>query len=83
MWYAGLNASTFLNAMRIGMATSADGVTWTRFLSNPVLDLGVSGAWDEKGCFVSTVVLSGGTYRMWYLSGENPNEKVGLATWTP
>jgi len=83
MWYVGLNASTFLNAIRIGMATSGDGMTWTRSASSPVLDLGASGAWDEKGCFVPTVVLSEGMYRMWYVSGSNPDEKVGLATWTP
>lgn len=83
MWYVGLNSTTFLDAMRIGMATSPDGIVWTRFPSNPVLDIGRSGDWDEKGAFVPSVVFRGGTYMMWYLSGSNPNEKIGLATWAP
>ena len=83
MWYVGLNATTFLSEVRIGMAASPDGVTWTRSPDNFVLGLGPSGAWDEAGAFVPSVILRGGEYMMWYLCGSNPNEKVGLATWTP
>jgi predicted GH43/DUF377 family glycosyl hydrolase len=80
MFYVGLNAGTFLNAMRIGMATSTDGVSWTRPQSVPVLDVGAAAAWDEQGAFVPTVVMRADRYEMWYLSGKNPNEKIGLAT---
>jgi len=83
MWYVGLNAVTFLDAMRIGMATSPDGTTWTRSPSNPVLDVGNAGQWDAQGAFVPSVILKDGTCMMWYASGANPDEKVGLARWTP
>ncbi len=82
MFYVGLNAGTFLDAMLIGMATSPDGVSWTRPQPEPVLDVGASGAWDEKGAFVPTVVMRADRYEMWYLSGDNPIEKIGLATWS-
>jgi len=82
MFYVGLNAQTFLNALRIGMATSPDGISWTRPQAEPVLDVGATGAWDEKGPFVPTVIARDNGYWMWYLSGDNPNEKIGLATWS-
>jgi predicted GH43/DUF377 family glycosyl hydrolase len=83
MWYVGLNAVTFLSASRIGLACSDDGVTWRRLGSNPVLDVGQTGSWDQNGPFVPTVVYRDGAYRMWYLSGANPDERIGLASWIP
>ncbi len=83
MWYVGINAQTFLDAMRIGMAYSDDGATWTREPSNPVLDLGEPGEWDEKGAFVPSVVLRDAQYQLYYLSGGSQAEKLGLATWPP
>jgi predicted GH43/DUF377 family glycosyl hydrolase len=83
MWYVGLNASTFMNAIRLGMATSPDGIVWTRSTHNPVLGLGARGAWDEKGPFVPSALFQDGQYWLWYLSGKNPKERIGLATWTP
>ncbi|NOZ84700.1 MAG: family 43 glycosylhydrolase [Deltaproteobacteria bacterium] len=83
MFYVGLNDATFLDEMRIGMATSPDGVNWTREPSNPVLDPGPPGAWDEKGPFVPSVLIKDGVYYLYYLSGSNPNEAIGLSTWTP
>lgn len=81
MFYVGLNAVTFLDAMRIGMATSTDGISWSRAQSEPVLDIGAPGAWDEGGPFVPSVLVLDHTYMMWYLSGTNPDEKIGLASW--
>lgn len=47
MWYVGLGTKrdSFLT-YRIGLATSPDGVTWTR-RPDPVFDLGHPGSWDE------------------------------------
>lgn len=72
MWYSGLGLD---NEARIGYATSPDGVTWTKYAGNPVLDLGPSSSWDESWVRVNAVMKQGGTYRMWYTSGG----KVGYA----
>jgi beta-xylosidase len=82
MWYVGFNSSTFLNATQIGMATSTDGINWTRSTLNPVLGLGQSGSFDEKGPFVPSVLQKDGQYQMWYLRGNSGQEKVGFATAT-
>ena len=83
MFYVGINATTFLDAARIGMATSSDCVTWTRSADNPLLDLPLAGSWDEHGPFAPSVIFKDGTWMMYYLSGSNPGERIGLATWTP
>lgn len=83
MFYVGVNATTFPDAMRIGMALSPDCVSWTRSVENPVLGLPAAGSWDEHGPFVPSVIFKDGTWMMHYLSGANPNEQIGLATWTP
>nr|QOV09079.1 hypothetical protein HULAa30F3_00034 [uncultured Dehalococcoidia bacterium] len=50
----------------IGRATSTNGTTWTKDLANPVLTKGAGAAWDKFGVGMPTVLLSGGTYHMWY-----------------
>jgi hypothetical protein len=45
MWYAAVGVKDILS-FRIGYATSTDGISWTR-RSEPVLDRGGPGAWDE------------------------------------
>ncbi len=44
MWYAGYDGSN----LRIGYATSNDGLHWDKHASNPVLDLGGSGSWMRR-----------------------------------
>ena len=83
MFYVGLNNTAFMDELRIGMATSSDGINWTREPSNPVLDMGPTGAWDEKGPFVPSALIKDGVYYLYYLSGSSPNEAIGLANWTP
>lgn len=39
MWYTGLDAALY---GRIGYATSSDGITWTKYAGNPVLDVGAA-----------------------------------------
>ncbi len=46
MWYIGYDGST----VRIGFASSPDGIRWTRADSvNPVLDVGPAGSFDDEG----------------------------------
>lgn len=46
MYYSGRRGN-FVGA-QIGLATSRDGLKWTKYADNPVLTLGVRGAWDDK-----------------------------------
>jgi len=64
MWYVGID----LNGVgRIGYATSPDGITWTKSISNPVLDVGAQGEWDAAELETPFVIKEGPTsYKMWY-----------------
>lgn len=67
---------------RIGYATSPDGLTWTKYASNPVLDIGPTGAFDDEQVAEPRVVKVGATYRMYY-TGRNATAKsqsLGMAT---
>jgi hypothetical protein len=64
MWYAA--GSDFQGGPGIGMATSPDGVTWTKSASNPVLPPGGPGDADQDGVGSACVLQDGSTYRMWY-----------------
>ncbi|MEW6746893.1 MAG: hypothetical protein AB1486_29500 [Planctomycetota bacterium] len=80
MAYVGLSTA-FLDELRIGLATSGDGFTWTRSPPHPVLDLGKTGSWDARGGFVPTLVRRGLRFEMWYVSFAAERAKIGLATW--
>ncbi|MFQ6615154.1 MAG: carboxypeptidase regulatory-like domain-containing protein [Fidelibacterota bacterium] len=75
MWYSGEDGSTG----RIGYATSSDGVTWTKYAANPVLDVGTPGAWDSLWVAAPIVVFDGSSYHMWYV-GFGGNNGIGYAT---
>src|SRR5260370_39560301 len=50
MWYHGgaqWIGGVYTARERIGYATSPDGITWTKYSSNPILSLGASGTWDS------------------------------------
>ena len=73
MWYKGVGG--------FGYATSPDGLTWTKHLSNPVLQPGGLFAWDQLGIYDASVLIVDGTYRMWY-SGVDGSAtfRIGHAT---
>ncbi len=66
LWYTGWDSTN----LRIGYATSPDGINWTKYAGNPVLDLGEAGSWDTAGVTQPTVVYHDGTYHLWYSGGE-------------
>ncbi len=67
----------------IGYVTSTDGITWTRFLTGPVLTSGAPGEWDENFIFAPAVIHEGGLYRMWYTGHDaNWTGRFGYATST-
>lgn len=80
MWYTGRNSSAVWG---IGYAYSSDGISWTKYSSNPIVIAGAFGTWDSLRVMEPTVVKDGGTYHMWY-TGEQvfPFSKIGHATAT-
>lgn len=65
----------------IGLATSSDGVKFTRSAANPVLTAGAPGSFDEMGVTDPAIVLHEGTFHLYY-SGKSAAglEQIGLAT---
>lgn len=54
---------------RIGRATSADLTTWTKYASNPVLNLGTAGDFDDSGVNIPVVLYDTNAthaFQMWY-----------------
>ena len=76
MWYSGSDG----RHKRIGYATSPDGIVWTKYGGNPVLDVGPAEAWDEGFVRDSAVLFAGTEYEMWYSGGGGPRMSIGYAT---
>ncbi|MCJ7423091.1 hypothetical protein MUP01_02335 [Candidatus Bathyarchaeota archaeon] len=79
MWYGG--SQSFAGTGRVGVATSVDGISWTKYSHNPVLVPGTS-EWENGHVFPGAVFADGSMYLMWYWGFEYPAQKtlVGLAT---
>ena len=90
MWYTcgGLNypADTLLRSRQC-YATSPDGINWTKYSGNPVLDVSYTGDWDSLGVETATVITDisapeNERYKMWY-AGQYYNSyryDIGYAT---
>jgi uncharacterized repeat protein (TIGR01451 family) len=76
MWYTGDDGS---NPSRIGLATSTNGITWTKSLSNPVLS--PSQTWETNGVSGASVISDSGLYKMWYTGFDSSwVARIGYAT---
>ena len=77
MYYLGMDRA---RRQRLGVARSHDGVVWEKLISNPIMELGDSDAFDEIGLGEPAVWSSGGSYWMLY-TGRARGEKrrIGLA----
>jgi hypothetical protein len=75
MWYSGRDNA---NHYRIGYANSSDGVTWEKYLGNPILDIG-PGAWEDDTVTHPSVIYDGNTYHMWYSGYDGFNYQIGYA----
>jgi predicted GH43/DUF377 family glycosyl hydrolase len=65
---------------RLGVARSTDGVRWEKLRTNPVLELGDAGAFDENGLGEPAVWNSDGFYWMLYTGRDTAeNRRLGLA----
>ncbi len=80
-WYAGEPGD---NTWKIGYATSSDGITWTKYGSNPVMT-GTASEWDSAFIVPSCVFKEGSIYYMFYWGGTTTSQvnwSLGLATST-
>lgn len=85
MWYSGCRCLGTCAAIqcRIGLATSPDGLSWTRHPANPVLGLGPTGSWDAGTTYFPSVVPSvtaAGSLEMWYTGYGVTGVHIGHAT---
>jgi predicted GH43/DUF377 family glycosyl hydrolase len=76
LYYLGMDRA---RRQRLGVARSHDGVVWEKLISNPIMELGAPGAFDEMGLGEPAVWSSGGWYWMLY-TGRARGEKrrIGL-----
>lgn len=79
IWYTGWSSAT--TGAQIGYASSADGIHWTKYASNPVLVAGPGGAWDEDAVAAPTVIKNGSVFEMWYEAVDSGGWwRIGHAT---
>ncbi len=65
---------------RLGVARSRDGLHWEKLRTNPVLELGEPGTFDENGLGEPAVWGSPGSYWMLYTGRDvHENRRLGLA----
>ena len=69
MYYVGRNAA---GQGQVGLATSTDGIDFTKAGSNPVVSLGAPGAWDGSDiqAFTPEWDRQLGLFRAWYVAGS-------------
>ena len=78
-------------SLKTGLAISTDGVNWTKYdnpatttaphaHSDPVLQPGMIGSWDDEGGWMVSVLIDGGIYEGWYVGDDGGNERLGYAT---
>ncbi|UCH62642.1 MAG: T9SS type A sorting domain-containing protein [Fidelibacterota bacterium] len=80
MWYAGAWYPSDAGSIQVvGYATSADGISWTKWLDNPVIR-----SYPEWGHYyiTGTALKLGGFYHLWYMSlnSEGKRMRIGYAT---
>ncbi len=77
MYYLGQDRA---RRQRLGVARSKDGVKWEKLRSNPILEMGEVGAFDENGLGEPAVWSSGGSYWMLYTGRDHgERRRIGLA----
>lgn len=84
MWYSGKSGLGIIGDLKIGYATSPDGITWTKNGANPVLNAGTIGTWEDRGVGVASVIKDGTVYKIWYTgytgTGNVTVSKIGYAS---
>jgi predicted GH43/DUF377 family glycosyl hydrolase len=84
-WYMLFNGARAGGVAHIGLATSSDGIAWTRYdANNPVMAAGSAGAWDDFLLSPGTLMLKEeNVYYLYYegsASSDQATRQIGLAT---
>jgi predicted GH43/DUF377 family glycosyl hydrolase len=80
MWYNGQDWAT--STTKIGLATSSDGFSWTKYAQNPILEPGPPGSWDARAIAYPSVIQRGNRLWMFYVGQEDKppyGTRLGLA----
>ena len=77
LWYSSTGPNN--GPPQIGLATSPDGATWTRYLSNPILSPGAQGTWDFAGVEQASLAIRDGLMMYYDGIGASTGPKIGLA----
>jgi predicted GH43/DUF377 family glycosyl hydrolase len=75
MWYSARGASD--DYWRTGYATSTNGITWTKYTGNPVLDVGTQ-YWNNRMAYSPSVLHEDNLYKMWLVAAGDDG-----SGWTP
>lgn len=57
-----------------------DGINWTKYSQNPVLDFGSVGSWNDVGVRSPTILHNGISYKLWFVGINGSNYRIGYAT---
>ncbi|MFA9375921.1 MAG: hypothetical protein ACERKZ_04115 [Lachnotalea sp.] len=77
MYYLGENE---LGVQRLGVAVSEDGINWIENSLNPIMDVGVDGAFDEMGLGEPSVIYQAPYFYMLYTGRNDGSQRnIGLA----
>ena len=88
-WYMLYRSNEWGGAKAIGLATSADGTTWTKEATNPIITNVTIGAWCTGDIDPWGIIKVGATYYLWVNDVEEIPRQSGLMTstdlinWTP
>lgn len=74
LYYYGRNYPEY----KIGLATSTDGINWSRYEGNPILS--PTESWEGSGVFQPSIIFENGIYKMVY--GNSTASGFGMATST-
>jgi predicted GH43/DUF377 family glycosyl hydrolase len=77
LWYSGID---IFNDNRIGYATSPDGINWTKDSSNPVINHGDPGTWDDEEVMHPFVIYENDTLKMYYNGHDGITQRILCAT---
>lgn len=80
MWYSGYFTSREGEG-GIGVAESADGITWQRSPAGAIFNKGAPGAFDSELVFAPEVLFDGTTYRMYYTGQSNREHASNIVTY--
>lgn len=78
-YYSGYDGSVW----QTGLATSDDGIHWTKYVNNPVLKLGTNGQWDDSFIAANGSALQLNNKVYYYYQGTSSLDhkaNIGLAT---